>query len=268
MENIVFSRSLLNKSLIIFFREALRITIRQPAQAISFFRSIAWFRKAAKIRENWKKKGYIIPPISIFSITNECNLSCPGCYNKSFHQAGGKELSDQKIRRIVSEAKELGVSFFVIAGGEPLMRPVLLEVMKNDSETIFLVFTNGTSIDDRLLLIFKKHKNIVPFLSLEGNQEETDNRRGEGTFLGLQSTMLQMRKMSLFFGLSLNTHPPRKVQMIGCLQKTRDQKSEISCKIIAHDIHPFLLLFRGMKMTWVVVFLLDEDLSISMLQAI
>lgn len=58
--------------------------------------------------------------------------------------------------------------------------------MKNDSETIFLVFTNGTLIDDSMIQSIKKQKNIVPLISLEGNQEETDEHRGEGTFKQLQ----------------------------------------------------------------------------------
>ena len=203
MENIIFDRRILNRSLLIFFKGALRITLKQPAQAFSFLRIIKRLRNANKIRESWYQKGYIIPPILIFSITNECNLSCPGCYNKSFHQADGGELSDEKIRRLTNEAIELGISFFVIAGGEPLLRPVLLEIMENNPEIIFLVFTNGTLIDNKMILRFKKQKNIVPMISLEGNQEETDERRGEGTFKQLQQTMIQMNKLSIFFGLSL-----------------------------------------------------------------
>jgi MoaA/NifB/PqqE/SkfB family radical SAM enzyme len=203
VENIVFSRSILNKLLLIFFRDALRISLKQPAQAFSFLRTIGWLRNAAKLRESWKKKGYVIPPILIFSITNECNLNCPGCYNKSFYQANRKELSDNKIRRLTAEAKELGISFFVIAGGEPFLRPVLLDIMKKYPEIIFLVFTNGTLIDDKMILRFKEQKNIVPLISLEGNQEETDERRGDGTFERLQLTMKEMKRLSVFFGISL-----------------------------------------------------------------
>ena len=52
----------------------------------------------------------------------------------------------------MSEAKDLGVSFFVIAGGEPFLRPVLLDIMKEYPEIIFLVFTNGTLIDDKIIV--------------------------------------------------------------------------------------------------------------------
>lgn len=203
MKKIVSKRNILNKSLRIFFTDALRITLKKPAQAFSFLRTIGWLRSAAKLRDSWKQKGYAIPPILIFSITNECNLNCPGCYNKSFHQANGKELSDKKLWQLAAEAKELGISFFVIAGGEPFLRPVLLDIMRKYPEIIFLVFTNGTLINDEMIVRFKQQKNVVPMISLEGNQEETDERRGQGTFEQLQQTMTQMNKLGIFFGLSL-----------------------------------------------------------------
>ena len=203
MEKQNSQRNILNKSLRIFFLDALRITIKRPAQALSFLRTIVWLRKAAKLRESWKKEGYVIPPILIFSITNECNLSCPGCYNKSFHPSGGNELSDEKLWQIAREAKELGVSFFVIAGGEPFLRRVILDIMKEYPEIIFLVFTNGVLIDEEMIVSFKQQKNVVPMISLEGNQDETDERRGSGTFDQLKETMIRMNKLGIFFGLSL-----------------------------------------------------------------
>jgi MoaA/NifB/PqqE/SkfB family radical SAM enzyme len=203
MEKSAFNRNILNKSLRIFFLDALRITFTKPIQAFSFLRSIRWLRNAAKRRESWKQKGYLVPPILIFSITNQCNLNCPGCYNKSFHQANGAELSDDKIRQLAAEAKALGISFFVIAGGEPFLRPVLLDIMRDYPEIIFLVFTNGTLIDDSMIQRFKQQKNVVPMISLEGNRQETDERRGEGTFEQLQRTLKEMHIQSIFFGLSL-----------------------------------------------------------------
>ena len=203
MEKPVSDRTILNRALRIFFKDALRITLRNPTQALSFLRTIFWLRKAANIRKSWKLKGYLVPPILIFSITNECNLKCPGCYNKSFHSSDAKELSDEKLWQIAKEAEELGVSFFVIAGGEPFLIPVLLDIMKEYPKIIFLVFTNGTLINDQMIDSFKKQKNVVPMISLEGNQEETDERRGQGTFDKLIQTLAQLRKRGIFFGLSL-----------------------------------------------------------------
>jgi MoaA/NifB/PqqE/SkfB family radical SAM enzyme len=193
----------LNKALRVFFADALRIALRNPAQVLSFFKTINWLRKAAKLRSLWKEQEIQVPPIIIFSITNRCNLKCAGCYNQSFHHSTGEELSEEKLRNITNEAKELGVSFFVIAGGEPFMRPEFTEIMKTHPEIIFFVFTNGLLISDELIATFKKHRNIVPLISLEGSKEDTDLRRGEGTFATLKNIMNEMERKNIFFGNSL-----------------------------------------------------------------
>ncbi len=197
------NKNLLNNNLKIFFRDALRLTLRNPTQALSFLRTLLWLTTAARIREKNRQQGFLIPPILIFSITNSCNLNCLGCYNKSFHHADEKELTDKKLKEITGEAAQLGVSFFVIAGGEPFLRPVLLDIMRDYPQIIFLVFTNGTLINDKMMERFKRQKNVVPMISLEGNQQETDERRGEGTFKQLQRTLKKMNQLNIFFGLSL-----------------------------------------------------------------
>lgn len=199
---------ILNKALRVFFLDALRIALKNPSQVYSFFRTINWLRKAAKSRAKWKNEGIDVPPIIIFSITNQCNLQCKGCYNQSFHYSTNGELSDEQLRGITHEAKELGVSFFVIAGGEPFIRPMFTEIMKDYPEIIFLVFTNGLLINDGMVDTFKRHRNIVPLISLEGNAEDTDQRRGEGTFVTLQNIMEKMNRKGIFFGSSLTLTRP------------------------------------------------------------
>ncbi|MBD3414276.1 MAG: 4Fe-4S cluster-binding domain-containing protein [Candidatus Aminicenantes bacterium] len=77
----------------------------------------------------------------IFSITNRCNLDCKGCYQKEFHALTEHELSPEKLKEITHEAHKLGIYFFVIAGGEPLSRPELLEITQKYPEILFLDYT-------------------------------------------------------------------------------------------------------------------------------
>lgn len=195
--------SILNRNLRIFFKDALSIAFKSPAQTISFIRTIGWLSKASRLRRSWKQRGVMVPPILMLSVTNECNLKCPGCYNRAAHQGGEGELDDEKLRSIAEEARQLGISFFVISGGEPLMRPVLLDIIHSTPQLIYLVFTNGTLIDNVMINRLKSMRNAVPMISLEGNREETDRRRGEGVFDRLRQTMAHMKRASIFFGLSL-----------------------------------------------------------------
>jgi len=112
-------------------------------------------------------------------------------------------MSEAKIRGMMEEAKRLGISFFIIAGGEPFMRPEILDITKDFPEILFLLFTNGLLIDDKILLRLKKQKNIIPMVSLEGHTEDTDGRRGHGVHDILQNLIGKFKSKGIFFGLSL-----------------------------------------------------------------
>lgn len=198
-----FSRGVLNRSLVIFFLNAVRVALRSPAQAISFMRTVWWMGRSASIRRSWKKRGAHIPPIIIYSVTRHCNLSCEGCYSAALAKDEGEELDDRELARIVRESRELGVSFFVIAGGEPFMRPEIVEAAAGQPGMVFLIFTNGLLIDEDMAETLRKTRNIVPMISIEGDIADTDGRRGEGTFDKVISAMRLLESRGTFFGSSI-----------------------------------------------------------------
>jgi hypothetical protein len=62
----------LNRGLRIFFSEFVRVSLRRPAQAAFFARTVLWQRSAARLRARHEAEGLHMPPIVIFSITNGC----------------------------------------------------------------------------------------------------------------------------------------------------------------------------------------------------
>ena len=68
---------------------------------------------------------------------------------------------------------------------------------------IFLVFTNGTLLDEETVIEFRKTRNLIPVLSLEGYGEETDSRRGCGIYSNLVRVMKILKRNRVFFGTSL-----------------------------------------------------------------
>jgi hypothetical protein len=121
----------------------------------------------------------------IASITNRCNLHCAGCYARANHIChDGTEdalLTDDEWNRIFSQAEQIGVSFILLAGGEPMLRRGVIERASQHRDILFPVFTNGTLLSDSMLRLLDEHRNLVPIVSIEGNPEQTDARRGEGT---------------------------------------------------------------------------------------
>ncbi len=193
----------LNRALTIFFGEFVRASIARPGQALFFARTVVRQTAAARLRSRRLRDGLLVPPIAIFSITDRCNLRCKGCYAQAIRGSSDDVLSAGDMRRIIGEAGALGVSFIVIAGGEPLMRPEIVEIATDFPRVIFLLVTNGLLLNAGLITQLATHRNVIPVLSIEGNQVETDNRRGEGIHRRLVAKMAELKAARVFFSMSL-----------------------------------------------------------------
>ncbi len=159
-------------------------------------------RDAVKVRQQWSERGLHVPPLVIFSVTRRCNLRCKGCYALAQHRVND-DLSIERIRILFNEASDLGVSIFVIAGGEPLVRKELLDVLVEYPKILFPVFTNGLLIDRDLAGRLRMNRHIVPVISIEGYREETDCRRGEGVYSEIMRRFNLLVDEDVFFGASI-----------------------------------------------------------------
>ena len=64
------------------------------------------------------------------------------------------------------------------------------------------VVINGTLIDDAFADEMLRVKNLVPAISIEGFEEATDFRRGEGTYRKVIEAMTRLKERKLLFGIS------------------------------------------------------------------
>lgn len=187
-----------------FAANAMRVTLRNPKQSAFFIRFARAAKKAVKLRRGLEQAGEHIPTFLIASITENCNLNCAGCYARATHQrAKEPELSAVEWARIFREAQELGVMVIILAGGEPMLRPDVLEAAARNKSLLFPVFTNGTMLDDKALRFFDANRNLVPVLSIEGGENATDLRRGDGIFRQAAASMQVLRSMGVPYGVSL-----------------------------------------------------------------
>lgn len=165
------------------------------------------FRKDAGIRGSFEADGIHIPPFLIASIASECNLFCPGCYARANggcnEKAGSKQMAASEWRRIFKQASEIGVSFVLLAGGEPLLRREVIETAAETDDILFPVFTNGTMLDEEYIKFFARHRNLIPILSIEGDEKQTDARRGKGMSDILNNTAERLQKNGILYGVSI-----------------------------------------------------------------
>jgi MoaA/NifB/PqqE/SkfB family radical SAM enzyme len=68
---------------------------------------------------------------------------------------------------------------------------------------LFPVFTNGTLIDEAALKLLDQHRNLVPVISVEGDREQTDARRGAGIHRKTMDAMQKLTERKLLFGVSV-----------------------------------------------------------------
>lgn len=204
MENLA---EYLSSGVEIIVRQALKATLKNPMESAFILKYLSAAQKASKIRLKSEEEGLHIPPFLIASISSQCNLFCSGCYaraNKTcIEESCGEQLSDAAWARIFREAEEMGVSFILLAGGEPFLRKNVIAAAADFSNIVFPVFTNGTLFDDGYLSLFNKHRNLVPILSLEGDEKQTKARRGEGVYTKLMGAMEKMKARGILFGVSI-----------------------------------------------------------------
>jgi MoaA/NifB/PqqE/SkfB family radical SAM enzyme len=144
------------------------------------------------------------------SITSRCNLTCAGCYaaatgtidNSKSQPSNPPQLDLERWRRILTEARELGVFGFILAGGEPFLNPGLVELCMEFKDRFFLIVTNGTAISKTDFQILSGASNIAVVVSLEGGEKSTDARRGPGVFKRTQKTLKHLWNIGVLTGFS------------------------------------------------------------------
>ena len=149
-----------------------------------------------------KEHGCNIPWAILIDITTACNLKCTGCWAAEY---GNKlNMSYDDLNKIIQEGKALGTYVYLYTGGEPLVRKAdLIRICKENPDCLFLTFTNGTLCDDAFADQLKEVGNMILTISIEGNEETTDSRRGQGTYKATLAAMARLKERGVPFGLSL-----------------------------------------------------------------
>jgi MoaA/NifB/PqqE/SkfB family radical SAM enzyme len=147
-----------------------------------------------------EKYGFEPPNVMVVSPSMRCNLRCYGCYAGEYTK--GDDLDPQLLERAVVEANEMGIFFITVSGGEPFFSQDVLNLWEKHRDIFFIVYTNGTLIDKDMARRLAEYGNVIPCISVEGYEEETDKRRGPGTYKKIMDAMDNLRDVGVPFGFS------------------------------------------------------------------
>jgi pyruvate-formate lyase-activating enzyme len=116
----------------------------------------------------------------------DCNLRCDYCCVRSSPTAPRRALGLERVRRIASEAAELGVGEFFVTGGEPFLLPDIGEILTACATAApTTVLTNGMLFAGRRLenLRALPRERVTLQISLDSpTPERHDRHRGRGTW--------------------------------------------------------------------------------------
>jgi MoaA/NifB/PqqE/SkfB family radical SAM enzyme len=132
--------------------------------------------KGMRAVQRFERRGRTFPAFLFLSVTNRCNLRCQGCWVTTTGPAA--DLSLETMDAVVRAAKGQGSYFFGILGGEPLLHAGIFDLMRRHPDCYFQLFTNGTLITDEVAATLRALGNVTPLVSVEGDREVSDRRRG------------------------------------------------------------------------------------------
>jgi MoaA/NifB/PqqE/SkfB family radical SAM enzyme len=187
------------------FLENLLLNKPNAAEKVIHF-ALQWSHDMER-RVSSRNRGLIAPDTYVVEPTNACNLNCPGCYASSDHV--GSEIPFEVLRQIDDEMKEVGVTLTTISGGEPFMAEKknrvitrLAEHNQRKNDSAFLVYTNGTLIDEEIAKRMGDLGNVWPAISIEGFAESTRRRRGDKIIDQIRRAKDHLNNEGVMYGFS------------------------------------------------------------------
>jgi MoaA/NifB/PqqE/SkfB family radical SAM enzyme len=188
------------------------------------------------------------PPLRLvfWETTTACNLACVHCRRLDVsRQLSAGDLDPQQARDFVASLTEMGRPILVFSGGEPLMRPDLLDLARyaRDLGLPTALATNGTIMNDTLArdLVGAGIRRVS--MSLDGPDPAThDGFRGidgafESTLRGFET--LRAAGMSMQVNTSVSRHNFHLL----------DRMYQLALDLRADALHIFMLVPVGCGMS-------------------
>jgi len=148
-------------------------------------------------------------PVVVWNVTKACNLRCVHCYACATPGPADGELTFEEGVAVLDDLRKFNVPAVLISGGEPLVRPDILELIGYAQSIghVCTLSTNGLLIDepmaDKLANLGLRYAGI----SLDGNQFRHDKLRGkQGAYKTTLAAIDNCRERGIKTGLRFTVH--------------------------------------------------------------
>ena len=143
-------------------------------------------------------------PVVVWNVTRACNLKCVHCYARAVDHTYEKELNHEQGLSLIDDMAAFGAPVVLFSGGEPLMRPDLVELANYavSKGMRAVISTNGTLISKDKAKELKEVGLSYVGVSLDGMEEVNDRFRGrKGAFRDAMTGIMNCQEVGLKVGL-------------------------------------------------------------------
>lgn len=138
------------------------------------------------------------PQLLILEVTNKCNLNCTHCYLGN--KFGKKYISINLIQKLIKETKQIKPLIIALSGGEPLLHPNIIKIIKLlcNAYSKVILETNSLLLDNKILGFLKEYNTkVIVQISIDGTQRIHDKIRGKGTFKKILFALKKLKKLKI-----------------------------------------------------------------------
>jgi len=123
--------------------------------------------RAALMREH----GCSMPETLVVSLTSVCNRRCQFCGAADVISGPKTRLANELIDRALAECKELAIRRIALIGGEPTLFPDLENLIEENPDFFFSVYTNGLLLDDGRLERLRRLANHILIVNVAATNQ-------------------------------------------------------------------------------------------------
>lgn len=162
-----------------------------------------------------------IPLSGTFELSPICNFNCKMCYVrksvKEVNEYSRPMVTIDQWIEIAKQAKEDGLLFLLLTGGEPLLWPEFWELYETLVKMGFLVSinTNGSLIDEEAVERFRKYPPKRINITLYGANDETYERLCgvKGVFTKVKGAIERLKEARIPVKLSCSLTPDNEADL-------------------------------------------------------